>query len=247
MKVTGLSRAVVAAGHALDDETAVAYSTLCRRRLAGEPLQYIEGSVPFGGVELAVDPRVLIPRPETELLWEMIVTEVEKPALIVDLCTGSGALAVSLAHSFPGAEVWASELSSEAAQLAATNADANHVSVAVAIGDLFEPLPGRLQGSVDLFVSNPPYVSSNEFDLLPPDVRNWEPQIALVGGQTGLECIGRIAAELPIWIRSGGRFYIEIGETQGAEVGRMFTDGWADLAVRQDLAGKDRFVVGRAT
>ncbi len=163
MRVTGRPRSEVVAGLPLDDETAMAYSSLCKRRVAGEPLQYIEGSVPFGGVEIAVDPRVLIPRPETEYLWELIVSEVgPHPRVIVDLCTGSGALAVALARSFPEARVWASDLSAEAAEVAVANARGNGVEIEVVVGDTFAPLPVDLVSSVDLFVSNPPYVRDDD-------------------------------------------------------------------------------------
>lgn len=243
---TGRSRREVAAGYPLDDDAAMAYSVLCKRRVAGEPLQYIEGSVPFGGAEIAVDGRVLIPRPETEYLWEQAVQdEGPAPGVIVDLCTGSGALAVALALAFPESTVWATELSASAAELARANASSNGTRVEVVVGDLFEPLPGELAGRVDLLVANPPYVGADEFESLPAGVRDWEPGMALVGGETGLEVVARIAGRLSSWLAPDGRFYIEINERHGDEASHLFGDGYRDVEVRKDLAGRDRYVVGR--
>ena len=245
MRVTGRPRSEVAAGYPLDDETALAYSTLCKRRVAGEPLQYIEGSVPFGGVEIAVDRRVLIPRPETEYLWELVVSDTgTAPRVIVDLCTGSGALAVALGHTYPAADVWASDLSAEAAEVAIANAEANGVEVNVVVGDTFASLPPALLGSADLFVANPPYVRDDEVGALPGDVRDWEPRMALVAGPTGLEIVGRIADDLADWLTPDGRFYLEIGEHQGAAARTLFDDRYRDVTIRQDLTGRDRYVWG---
>ena len=236
----------MAAGYLLDDETAMAYSVLCKRRVAGEPLQYIEGSVPFGGAEISVDRRVLIPRPETEYMWELAVQgESDAPDVVLDLCTGSGALAVGLAGAFPDAEVWATDLSAAAGEVAVANALANRTAVRVVVGDLFEPLPSNLAGRVDLFVSNPPYVGAEEFEALPRDVRDWEPDQALVSGPTGLEIVARISADLASWLSPGGRFYIDINERHGPEVVGLFDARYAGVEVRRDLAGRDRYVVGR--
>lgn len=214
---------------------------LIERRLAGEPLQYIEGSAQFGSLELKVDERVLIPRPETENLFDLACRMVRVPEVILDLCTGSGALALALKKKFPSAAVFATDVSPEAIAVASENMVMTGLSVYLADGDVFEPLPAALLGDVDLIVANPPYVAENEFDSLPEDVRR-EPRIALVSGRTGLEVIEKIGASAADWLRPGGVVICEIGETQGVAASSSF-NGLA-MVVRQDLAGRDRYVVG---
>ena len=243
MKVTGASRSEVVAGLSLDDDTAMAYSRLCRRRVAGEPLQYIEGSVPFGTAEIAVDKRVLIPRPETEYMWEKAsLVSTKNPEIIVDLSTGSGALAVALSLTFPDAQVWATDISAEALEVAELNVMANEANVALFLGDLFAPLPDNLRGKVDLFVSNPPYISADE--VLPSEVSEWEPRLALIAGDNGRAFLRRIADELKFWMAPSAWFFIEIGETQ-ADVADWFGDPFHEVHVEADLAGRPRYVVGR--
>lgn len=243
MLVTGATRAEVVAGLALDDETAARYTPLCKRRVSGEPLQYIEGYVSFGGCEIAVDRRVLIPRPETEYLWELAAGLDRPPAVIVDLCTGSGALAVALAGSYPEARVVAADLSVDALDVARSNAASNHVDVELHHGDLFDALPDDLVGSVDLFVANPPYVSEADLDGLPAEVRDWEPAMALVAGLDGLDVLRRIAADLDRWLAPDGRYYIEIGEGQSADAADLFAHLHGSIV--DDLAGRPRYVAGR--
>jgi release factor glutamine methyltransferase len=222
-----------------------AYRQLVRRRLEGEPLQYLEGTAAFGPFDLVVDPRVLVPRPETEQLWELACRTVAHPGVIVDLGTGSGALAVALARRFPKARVVAVDASAAAADVARLNADRLDVRVDVVVGDLFQPLPPDLAGTVDLLVSNPPYVADSEWAQLPADVRR-EPRSALVAGPTGTEILDRIAREVPRWLAPGGWVLCEIGAAQGAHCRREFEEaGLADVEIRADLTGRDRFVMGR--
>lgn len=215
--------------------------SLVARRLAGEPLQYLEGSAPFGPWDLHVDSRVLIPRPETELLWEIAGALVESPNIVVDLCTGSGALAIALAKSFPDARVLGTDLSVDALEVARTNGDLLDTEVEWYPGDLFSALPEEVVGSVDLLVSNPPYVAEHEYGALPEDVRR-EPKLALVPGPTGLEVYERIAAELGRWLAPGGRFALEIGEAQGDALKLLFADFKPE--VRKDLTRRNRFLTG---
>lgn len=244
MKVTGKTRSEVVAGVALDDETAMAYSTLCRRRLAGEPLQYIEGSVPFAMCEIVTDARALIPRPETEYLWELASSLPEEaPNVIVDLCTGSGALAIGLATVYPDADVIASDISPEAIELASENVTRNDSSVRMFEGDLFEALPDELAGRVDLLVANPPYVSADEMAALPAEVAEWEPSLALAAGTDGLDVVRRIAADLDAWLVQGGWFFIEVGSAHADEAVELFPSS-LNAKVRRDLTGRKRFVVG---
>lgn len=214
--------------------------TLVARRQAGEPLQYIEGTAAFGSLELVVDERVLVPRPETEGLFEIATKMVRHPEVIIDLCTGSGALALALKNEFPGAAVFATDVSSEALDVARLNQDRTRLDVHWATGDLFDPLPAALLGEVDLIVANPPYVSESEFESLPVDVKR-EPKVALVSGPTGLEVIRRIGASVSAWLRPGGVAIIEISETQGDTASAAFID--LPTVVRRDLTGRDRYVV----
>lgn len=218
----------------------VSLDGLVARRMAGEPLQYIEGRAAFGPIDLKVDARVLVPRPETEGLYEMAIRMVRNPEVVVDLCTGSGALALGLKYSFPGASVFATDVSEDALEVAMENGWATGLHVHFAQGDLFDPLPERLMGKVDLLVANPPYVSKSEFASLPEDVKR-EPEIALISGPSGLEHIERIGAFAARWLRPGGVVICEIGETQGVSAATSFNG--LPAVVRQDLAGRDRYVV----
>lgn len=213
---------------------------LVARRLGGEPLQYIEGSAPFGPLDLLVDERVLVPRPETEVLFEIASRMVRNPKVIVDLCTGSGALALALKREFPSASVFATDISEDAIDVATENKQRNNLDVYLAVGDLFDPLPTSLHGEVDLLVINPPYVKESEFEELPKDVRR-EPKLALVAGRTGMEIIHAVGVESTRWLRPGGVLVCEIGETQRVEASTAFAD--LPTVVRQDLAGRDRYVV----
>lgn len=213
---------------------------LVARRLDGEPLQYIEGSAAFGPLDLLVDERVLIPRPETEGLFEMACKMVRTPEVIVDLCTGSGALGLALKHQFPSAAVFATDISPEAIEVATFNRFRTGLQVYLAEGDLFDPLPTAILGTVDLIVANPPYVSEVEFSGLPRDVQR-EPKVALVSGPTGLEVLQRIGASAASWLRPGGVVICEIGERQGVSASVSFHE--LPAVVRQDLTGRDRYVV----
>jgi len=213
---------------------------LVARRLGGEPLQYIEGSAPFGPLDLLVDERVLVPRPETEGLYEIAVRMVRNPEVIVDLCTGSGALALALKKAFPSAAVFATDLSPEAIEVATENVRRNQLDVYLAEGDLFDPLPAALLGEVDLLVANPPYISHAEFEALPEDVKR-EPKVALVAGRTGLEIIQEIGGSAARWLRPGGVLVCEIGERQGVSASSSFLD--LPTVVRKDLTKRDRYVI----
>jgi len=217
---------------------------LARRRLAGEPLQYLEGTAAFKDFDVLVDDRVLIPRPETEGLVELVTRLVEKPNTNVDLGTGSGVLAIALARRFPNARVHAVDISAPALEVAEANAERLGVSVEFHHGDLFDPLPPRLKGTVDLLVSNPPYVAEGEFADLPVDVKR-EPRLALLAGHDGTEILERIARQAGEWLASGGVVACEISEFQGD----WARDAFSPLGppeIRLDLAGRPRYVVVRS-
>ncbi len=235
-------------GLPLAAEIADRTSLLLGMRKAGVPLQYLEGHVDFGPVRVGVDRRALIPRPETEQLWELVVRSVpvSVPSVIVDIATGSGALALALAHSYPQAEVVATDISSEALELARENMRANRWvggRIELREGDLFEALPSSLRGEVDILVSNPPYVTESEWPELPSDVRA-EPYQALVAGPRGTEILERLAAGVSDWLRPSGTVVVEVGETQAAEVQEAFRAGGINARIKHDLAGRRRFVWG---
>ena len=218
------------------------YRALVDRRRAGEPLQYLEGDTPFGPATINVDPRVLIPRPETEEMLELVADLAPHPRTIVDLCTGSGNLAVALAMINPGTRVLASDISPDAIEVARANAARNEVGVELLVGDLFEPLPLELRAGVDLLVANPPYLAEHELAHLPGDVVR-EPVGALVGGPRGDEVVARIGAAAVDWLVPGGVVVCEISEFDAERSVGHFDS--LDGVVHRDLSGKDRFVVGR--
>ncbi|MFQ5947837.1 MAG: peptide chain release factor N(5)-glutamine methyltransferase [Acidimicrobiia bacterium] len=243
---TGLDRIELATVVELEEAPTSRFRELVRRRRDGEPLQFLEGTVQFGPLELTVDSRALIPRPETELVWEMAVRalgEAGPGTVIVDLCTGSGNLALALKHVFPEAQVYATDLSEDALALAEENAARAGVAVTFLVGDLFQPLPPRLRGRIDLVVSNPPYLAEHELDDLPLEVRAHEPRRALVAGAAGDEVLARLADEAYWWLGIGGWLLCEIAETQGERALELF--GALDREIHPDLAGRDRILVGR--
>jgi len=239
---TGRARSQVIVGFDVSHAESVKFRSFVRRRLADEPLQYIEGSVPFGQITVMVDDRVLVPRPETEYLLELLMHLPKEPSVIVDLCTGSGNLALALKAEFPDAVVYATDLSEDAIDVARGNAELNRLEINNLHGDLFEPLPSSLEGSVDLLVANPPYLGEGEIDDLPADVLQ-EPRGALVAGRDGDEVIERIGSGASTWMAPGGTIACEVSEFLADAVAGYF--GSVEMRVVKDLAGKDRYVVGR--
>jgi release factor glutamine methyltransferase len=241
-KATGRSRTDLLLGFTLDGAQTEAFESLLAKRRGGEPLQYLEEQIPFGPIEVSVDRRVLIPRPETEQLLELAVGAVSDPQVIVDLCTGSGNLALALKHTFPDAVVYATDRSSEAVAVAEENARSANLDVTVLEGDLFDPVPEHLRGRVDLVVANPPYIAEHELADLPAEVRDHEPTMALVAGPDGDEVLAAIAAGAPGWLAPGGTIVCEISEFHGPATAGLFSPLSGEI--HQDLAGKDRFVIG---
>lgn len=239
---TDCPRSSLLLGLEVDPSDESTFRDLERRRSGGEPLQYIEGTAAFGFLELAVDERVLVPRPETEEILELVPSLVEAPNVIVDLCTGSGNLAIALGSMYPSAEVHATDLSADALAVAVSNAEAHGVAISFAHGDVFEPLPMSLAGTVDLLVANPPYLAESEYADLPDDVKR-EPMSALVAGPKGDEVLARIAEGAPRWLAPGGVVLCEISEFHGPRIVELFAS--VDARLVQDLSGKDRFVLGR--
>lgn len=219
----------------------------CRR---GEPLQYVVGRWGFRSLELQVSPAALIPRPETEMVVEVALREIRgrpSPARAADLGTGTGAIAISLAVE-AGAEVWATDLSERALALARHNVESFRTPAPVHLtsGSWYEALPDELCGHLDLVVSNPPYISEAEYQLLDPVVREYEPSVALVSGPSGLEAHETILASGPSWLAPGGCLVLEIAPHQAEQVADMACrSGFASVEVVPDLAGRDRSLVAR--
>jgi release factor glutamine methyltransferase len=238
---TARSRSEVIVGFEVSDSEADIFRSYVQRRDRDEPLQYIEGTVPFGAVSINVDSRVLVPRPETEYLFEWLTERLVKPSVIIDLCTGSGNLALALKAAFPAASVHATDLSRAAVDVAISNAQRNDLDVSFHQGDLFDPLPRELKDRVDLLVANPPYLAESEMSDVPADVL-MEPRGALVSGPRGDEIVRRIGAEASQWLAPGGLIACEVSEFHAGEVLEYFTD--IEVSVVEDLTGRDRFVIG---
>lgn len=224
------------------------YRGLIQRRASGEPTQYLTGYREFYARRFMVDARVLIPRPETELLVEaaLKVLPKESPTRVLDLCTGSGCIAVTIAAERPQASVWATDISEGAAEVAKLNAETHGVGgrVTVRVGDLLAPVPA--EAKFDLIVSNPPYVKQSELPTLQKEVQR-EPKQALDGGADGLDVIRRIAADALKHLRPGATLALEIADGQGAQVIDVLTRaGYLDVRAERDLARLDRLAFGKA-
>ena len=237
------------------------------RRLSGEPLQYVLGAWAFRALELHVDRRALIPRPETEQVVDAALDELRaqvwhvpegSPLVAVDLGTGSGAIALSLASEFPDSgvplQVWATDSSGAALDLFRENlaALAAHRATAAdrvraSLGSWFDALPPDLVGMLRLVVSNPPYVSQAEWETLEPVVRDYEPVAALGPGPTGTDAIEAVLAEATRWLAPGGSLVVELAPGQARPVTTRATElGYESPDVRPDLAGRPRMLVARA-
>lgn len=231
--------------HAPTGRTMAYFDAMLERRASGEPLQYVLGSWGFRTLDVFVDQRVLIPRPETEVVVEHALAAVSELGgrTAVDLGTGSGAIALSLAVECPPLTVWATDASHDALDVARANlAGIGRAAtrVQLAHGDWFAALPTDLAGTIDVIVSNPPYVAEHE--PLPPDVMDWEPHGALVAGPTGLESIAAILREAPRWLARRGAVVLEIGETQG-DAARELAAAFDRVEIERDLAGRPRVLV----
>ena len=240
-----------------------AIDAMVARRVRGEPLQYVLGSWEFRGIDLMVDPRVLIPRPETEVVAGIAIDELARRGArtgkgdpwsagvteyaVADLGTGSGALALALVTALPDAAVWATDASEDALAVARANLSSIGFAatrVRVVQGNWFEALPLELRGELRLVVSNPPYVSEAEFDELPTEVAAYEPTRALVSGPTGLECLEVIVRDAPQWLTSDGVLVCEHAPHQADAVRDLArAAGFTEVEVRPDLTGRDRALV----
>ncbi|MFJ8313050.1 MULTISPECIES: putative protein N(5)-glutamine methyltransferase [unclassified Streptomyces] len=189
-------------------------AAMVERRVSGLPLEHVLGWAGFHGLRVAVDPGVFVPRRRTEFLVQqaLALTDAASPAVVVDLCCGSGALGAALASALPHAELHAADIEPAAVRCARRNVAA--LGGLVYEGDLFAPLPPSLRGRVDILAANVPYVPSDEVGLLPPEARDHEPLVALDGGSDGLDIMRRVALEAPDWLAPGGTLLVETSERQ---------------------------------
>ena len=222
----------------LTEDSEKKLESLLKKRLEHMPMQYILGHCEFMGLEFSVNENVLIPRPDTEILVEKVLEY--KPRKVLDIGTGSGAIAVSLAK-YGTESVTAADISTKALETAAKNAKANNVDVNFVKSDIFENISGRF----DAIVSNPPYIVRNVIPTLDRQVKDFEPHLALDGGEDGLDFYRRIVENAKEHLEPNGLLAFEIGYDQGEAVSRLVSEaGFAKAAVTKDLAGLDRVVTG---
>ena len=229
----------------LSDQQQLQLDSWLSRRAKGEPLQYIEGVAWFMGLEFGVDPRVLIPRPDTETLCEAALELLEgmKSPAVLDMCTGSGAIGVSVKRLCPKAKVVLSDISRDALFVARTNAMKLGAQVEAVQGDLYEAVPGR---RFDMILCNPPYLTGEDMQGLQKEV-TYEPALALFGGEDGLDCYRRIAGGLKDHLNPGGYVLLEVGMGQAQDVLALVTEAveCAETQILADLNGIDRVVIAR--
>jgi release factor glutamine methyltransferase len=244
MNVLGTDRAsLYTRNDGLDAREARMFGRAICQRCSGTPLQHLTGDQPFRRISVEVRPGVFVPRPETEILVEAALERLgpaEDP-VVVDVGTGTGAIALSIADERPDARVFATDTSPEAVELARANATRLGIAIDVLEGDLLEAVPAELRGWIDLVVSNPPYVTPAEYEDLPVEVRA-DPVGALVGGLPLYEALAAAAGR---WLRDGGVLAVEIGSSQADAVAKILGEHLGEIEVRADLAGRDRVVLGR--
>ncbi len=235
----------------LSEEDQLHFENAVKKRASRVPLQYILGTQEFMGLTFAVNSNVLIPRQDTETLVELALTEIphevgendQEAFSVLDLCTGSGCIAVSIKKNRPEIRMTASDASKQALLVAKENAKANGTEMLFIRSDLFD----NLNEAFDMILSNPPYIRTAEIPKLQAEVAEFEPVTALDGHEDGLYFYRRIASAAPPHLKEGGKLLMEIGNDQGAEVKEILeNEGFTDILIKQDLAGMDRVVIARA-
>ena len=229
----------------LHTEEVDVYRDYVRQRVQRVPVQYILGATAFRELELTVTPAVLIPRPETEVLVDVALELLPTGGRALDLCCGSGAIALSLKRELAEVAVVATDISQAALAVAGANGASCELEIEWLSGDLF----AAVEGDFDLVVSNPPYVKSGDLDRLEPEVRDHEPRLALDGGADGLDCYRRIAHQASDHIRPGGYLLLEVSDGQSAEVEKLLAEvgRFAEVQTKPDLNEVPRVVVARAS
>src|SRR6266550_718947 len=251
----------------LDAATRERYFSLIARRASGVPTQHLTGHQEFWGLDFEVTPDVLIPRPETEHVIEVVLerltiaagnaaSQLDAAHRIADVGTGSGCIAVALAHEFPGARITATDISAAALKVAHRNATRHGVAPRIdliecdLLGKVFHQSPATNHQSppYDLIASNPPYIGRNEAATLPREVREHEPDTALFGGETGTEMYAPLIAQAAALLKPGGILVLELGHNSAEDVTHLLTNyEWSDLSLTNDLAGIRRVASARRT
>ena len=256
----------------VNDRQIAQYRDLLKQRMTRIPYQYMTGMADFAGLTFEVNPSVLIPRLDTEVLFERALRSLTYHAYVLDLCTGSGAIGIALKRYRPDIHMVLSDISPEALEVARRNLEHNHLEeakplncaadpqdleygydlnmgVRVMESDLFDGMSVKEEdhkevvGTFDVIVSNPPYVTEEEYRHLMPEVRDHEPKLALTAGEDGLDFYRRIAADAPRFLKSGGVLLLEIGSSQAAAVAALLAEqGFTDIQVYQDLSELDRVI-----
>jgi release factor glutamine methyltransferase len=207
-------------------------TAMVQRRVSGIPLEVILGWAEFCGLRIAIDAGVFVPRRRTEFLVEQAVALARPGAVVLDLCCGSGALGAAIAASVGGVELHAADIEPAAVRCARRNLEP--IGAQVYQGDLFEPLPDRLRGRVEILLANTPYVPTDAIRSMPPEAREHEPRVTLDGGVDGLDVQRRVAATAAEWLAPGGHVFVEVGEEQAAASAALFRQ--AGLATRVAVA-----------
>lgn len=224
----------------LSEDEATQYRIMLSKRSEHIPLQYITGVAPFMGLVLKVNSSVLIPRFDTEVLVDKVLKIVKDNDRVLDMCTGSGCIILSIKDKFPNIEAVASDVSNAAILVAKENAKSYNMNVDFVRSDLFD----KIKGEFDVIVSNPPYIKSAVIETLDSEVKNFEPYEALDGREDGLYFYRRIAEDAKKHLKKGGRLRLEIGDDQGEEVSDiLFNEGYAPVNVYRDLNNKDRVII----
>jgi release factor glutamine methyltransferase len=222
------------------------FRRLVAKRLAGVPLSHLSGTREFWSIAIEVSPSVLVPRPETEGLVEKVLElSTREPESILDVGTGSGCIAIALAKELPRAAITAVDISARALAVARRNAAREKAkNIEFLRSNLFSAFRGAGR-KFDFIVSNPPYVSLAEWDALSPDVRDFEPKLALLAGESGLDIIERLVRRAGTFLKAGGYLIFEIGEGQRDKVLGLFGRRWTEIETAWDLAGKPRVITAR--
>ena len=244
--VCGISRSfyLLHEQEAMDPVQEQVYFVLTRQRCGRMPLQYLTGEQEFMGLPFCVNEHVLIPRQDTEVLVEEAIRVIQKEmpeAAVLDLCTGSGCIGISIQSFCSNTQVTAADISEDALKVAQKNAKENQVPVEFVHSDLFE----EISGSYDMIVSNPPYIPTDVIPQLMPEVQVFEPIEALDGKEDGLYFYRKIVEQSKDYLNCGSSLMFEIGYDQGKDVSKMMTDaGFSNVCVKKDLAGNDRVATG---
>lgn len=249
--VTGLSRIELYMDYErpLTVDERAAYREAIKRRVQGEPVQYITGEAAFRTIAVKVEPGVLIPRPETEVLVQAVIDRVGNgETLIADICSGSGCIACALATELPDARVIATDISEQCVALTLGNAEVLGLCERIEVlqGDLCRVFPDELRGAFDAIVSNPPYIPHALLSALPAEVKDFEPMLALDGGGDGLAVFRELCLQARQWLKDAGLFAVELHE-ECLDEARVFAQetGYTDCEIIEDLAGKPRALVCR--